>query len=381
MYTNALYTYILYIYYTGDTIDTASNWRLRKKQKVSQQAQLLHELEFSTTTDNSANRMGVTSTGVITYEGLLIQQQACQTRLSEIEKELNLTQSPTIQHEYNVLEPSRTSTGEGVDDVINRLIATNTNQTATYKRDILVREQHVLVEKAAMIARLMKVAAPALTGLRSGGGGGGGQVTNTTTTKTSLVDKVGTDSTSSDSAPLPALTAPMDSTTTAATTATTEAANVSGVSHSIHTVASAPPVNIVRKGKPVPAPPSTRGHLSAMSVSAILQAHKTTAPVDNNDDNMSTSDTSTSIEVKEKDRPRQDSNRGPSLASDTSHTHTGTHTDTSLTTKVKGPMPPTSSEYKKGQNYDQLEGGDYVWVPPTGQTGSGRTSLNDKLGY
>ena len=326
---------------------------------MSQQAQLLHELESSTTTTNTTNssRTGGSSTGIITYEGLLIQQQACHTRLSEIEKELNLTQSPTLQHE-TVLEPSRTSPGEGVDDVINRLIATNTNQTATHKRDALVREQHILVEKAAMIERLMKVAAPALTGLRSGGGGG---LMNTATT-TPHVDKV-IDSTSSDSAPLPA---PMDSTATAATTATTDATSVSNVSHSIHTVASAPPVDTIRKDKPIP---STRGHLSVMSVSAILQAHKTTATI-NNDDNASPT-----IEVKEKDRPRQESIRGPSH----------THADISSTTKVKGPtaMSPTSSEYtgKKGQNYYQLEDGDYVWVPPTGQTGSGRTSLNDKLGY
>lgn len=30
---------------------------------------------------------------------------------------------------------------------------------------------------------------------------------------------------------------------------------------------------------------------------------------------------------------------------------------------------------------DDLEGGDSIWVPPAGQTGNGRTSLNDRFGY
>ncbi|KAL3662426.1 hypothetical protein V7S43_012752 [Phytophthora oleae] len=43
-----------------------------------------------------------------------------------------------------------------------------------------------------------------------------------------------------------------------------------------------------------------------------------------------------------------------------------------------GPPQPTSCQQ---EDSSVLEGGDQVWVPPTNQTGDGRTKLNDKYGY
>ena len=57
---------------------------------------------------------------------------------------------------------------------------------------------------------------------------------------------------------------------------------------------------------------------------------------------------------------------------------------------MKGPTLPESnpkrasvSSQRQGDKYasDTLEGGDKIWEPPKGQTGDGRTALNDKLGY
>ncbi|GMF34186.1 unnamed protein product [Phytophthora fragariaefolia] len=42
---------------------------------------------------------------------------------------------------------------------------------------------------------------------------------------------------------------------------------------------------------------------------------------------------------------------------------------------------PSASSEQHGDDASVLEGGDQVWVPPTNQTGDGRTALNDKYGY
>ncbi|CAH0479939.1 unnamed protein product [Peronospora belbahrii] len=44
-------------------------------------------------------------------------------------------------------------------------------------------------------------------------------------------------------------------------------------------------------------------------------------------------------------------------------------------------MKPSGSDEKHTDDSKTLEGGDQVWVPPTNQTGDGRTKLNDKYGY
>ncbi|KAG6584633.1 Anion exchanger adaptor protein Kanadaptin, contains FHA domain [Phytophthora cinnamomi] len=53
--------------------------------------------------------------------------------------------------------------------------------------------------------------------------------------------------------------------------------------------------------------------------------------------------------------------------------------------RISGPTmgPPQQSKLseQKGDDASVLEGGDQVWVPPTNQTGDGRTKLNDKYGY
>ncbi|TMW55620.1 hypothetical protein Poli38472_010502 [Pythium oligandrum] len=43
------------------------------------------------------------------------------------------------------------------------------------------------------------------------------------------------------------------------------------------------------------------------------------------------------------------------------------------------PPPPSSGSYRSTDG--ELEGGERVWVPPSNQTGDGRTALNDKYGY
>ncbi|CAI5727264.1 unnamed protein product [Peronospora destructor] len=55
-----------------------------------------------------------------------------------------------------------------------------------------------------------------------------------------------------------------------------------------------------------------------------------------------------------------------------------------IVSPAMGPPPqmkPSGSGESYGNDSSILEGGDQVWVPPTNQSGDGRTKLNDKYGY
>ncbi|KAK1930706.1 Kanadaptin [Phytophthora citrophthora] len=61
------------------------------------------------------------------------------------------------------------------------------------------------------------------------------------------------------------------------------------------------------------------------------------------------------------------------------------HSNSPKRRRVSGPAmgPPRQMKPTSGLQEDSsvLEGGDQVWVPPSNQTGDGRTKLNDKYGY
>ncbi|CAI5702208.1 unnamed protein product [Peronospora effusa] len=53
-----------------------------------------------------------------------------------------------------------------------------------------------------------------------------------------------------------------------------------------------------------------------------------------------------------------------------------------IASPAMGPPPqmkPSGSGEPHGNNSSFLEEGDHVWIPPTNQSGDGRTKLNDKV--
>ncbi|KAE9220089.1 hypothetical protein PF004_g13431 [Phytophthora fragariae] len=146
----------------------------------------------------------------------------------------------------------------------------------------------------------------------------------------------------------------------------------------------------VTKSAPEPAaPPSSPPHQVPSSALPTSDKSKVPEPVNaeaastKEDDSMPERNTSPPTVA---DKPKAHS--APSVMAQKTPDQAQSESSASKRRRISGPAMGPPKEAKRITNSENgppdasvLEGGDQVWVPPSNQTGDGRTKLNDKYGY
>ena len=343
---------------TDQTVDSSTNWRMKKKKGKSAGAEIIGTLLASSAAGGRAGDKGGGGQ-TITYQVIkreLDKQRELLTSVQERMKAIE-SQNPNLVMGTGIgLESSNKGGSEAENEIdIDGLISKDQRADAMQALKKLRGEEQSLSGKVMQLEKLLVIATPALKSLAAGagaGGGGGGGGSQPSGGAASISKEKSTDINNvlSKAPENPQL---LDQKKELALTNT-------AVSTAVDTNATAAPI-------------------SAVSAAAVGNSEPKSIPSFRSDE--SNQGKKLSIEELRESSLKSGGKPSPTTNSVSAEAATAAKPPP----RTLGPTLPFKPSRKKDDNLayggSTLEGGDVIWIPPVSQSGDGKTSLNAKYGY